>query len=84
MLALHRELLALRREFAGEGYRTLAAGDETLAYRRGDRWAVVLNLSDRPAAVPVRGRVRLSTHLDRRGEELTELRPAEGVVVEIA
>ena len=37
MLNLHRELIALRREFVGEPYETLAAGDAVLAYRRGRR-----------------------------------------------
>jgi alpha-glucosidase len=83
MLALHRELLRLRRAFAGEDYETIAADDATLAYRRGDEWAVALNLSDAPALMPVRGRVRLSTHLDHHyDEEVGELRPGEGVVVE--
>jgi alpha-glucosidase len=84
MLALHRELLRLRRAFAGEDYETIAAGDATLAYRRGDDWAVALNLSGAPAPMPVRGRVRLSTYLDHYDEEVGELRPAEGVVVETA
>ncbi len=82
MLTLHRELLRLRRAFAGEDYATIAADDAIFAYRRGDDWAVALNLSDAPAAMPVRGRVRLSTHLDGYDEQPSELRPGEGVVVE--
>ncbi|HYH90495.1 MAG TPA: alpha-amylase family glycosyl hydrolase [Solirubrobacteraceae bacterium] len=80
MLNLHRDLIALRREFAREPYRTVSADDATFVFRRGDRWAVVLNLSDEPVPMPLRGRVRLSTHPDRADA----LRPAEGVVVEIA
>ena len=80
MLNLHRDLIALRREFAREPYRTVSADDATLAFRRGDRWAVALNLSDEPVPMPLRGRVRLSTHPDRADE----LRPAEGVVLETA
>ena len=80
MLNLHRDLIALRREFAREPYRTVSADDATLVFRRGDRWAVALNLSDEPVPMPLRGRVRLSTHPDRADE----LRPAEGVVLETA
>jgi len=80
MLSLHRDLIALRCEFAREPYRTVSADDRTLVFRRGDRWAVALNLSDEPVPMPLRGRVRLSTHPDRAGE----LRPAEGVVLETA
>ena len=77
MLNLHRELIALRREFAGEPYRTVHVDDATLVYARGDRWTVALNLSDEPVPLPVGGRVRLSTH----PEPGDALRPNEGVVV---
>jgi alpha-glucosidase len=77
LLTLHRELIALRREFVREPYETLHVDDAVLAYRRG-RFAVALNLSDEPAPLPVRGRVRLGTHPEP-GERL---RAAEGVVVE--
>jgi alpha-glucosidase len=85
MLSLHRELLALRPTFAAADYRTVHAGDTTFAYRRGDTTLVALNLSAEPAAVPARGRVRLSTHLDREDDVDGELRlrPAEGLLVEI-
>jgi hypothetical protein len=55
----------------------VAVDDATLAYRRG-RFVVALNLSGEAAPLPVRGRVRLSTHPGRADE----LRPDEGVVVE--
>ena len=74
--SLHRELLALRREFVGEPYETLAAGDAVLAYRRGP-FVIALNLSGEEAERPA-GRVRLSTELDGGGERL---RPNEGVVL---
>ena len=77
MLNLHRDLIALRREFVDEPYETLAVDEATLAFARGDRWSVALNLTDEPAPLPVRGRVRLSTHPDPGGD----LRPNEGVVV---
>ena len=49
MLTLYRALIALRREFVGEPYETMAAGDAVLAYRRGP-FAIALNLSgERPS-----------------------------------
>ena len=76
MLMLHRELIALRREFVDEPYETLAVDDATLVYRRGP-FVVALNLSGEPAERPP-GRVRLSTELDGGADVL---RPHEGVVV---
>jgi alpha-glucosidase len=76
MLRLHRELIALRREFVREPYETLAADDAVFAYRRG-AFVVALNLSDGDAPLPV-GRVRLSSELDGGSDRL---RPHEGVVV---
>ena len=80
MLALHRRLLALRRGFAEEGYRTLHAADGVLAYARGEHTAVALNLTGEPRPLPVAGELLLSTHLDggARG-----LRADEGVVLRI-
>src|SRR5204862_1609211 len=74
------------------GYRAAAGGD-LLAYLReggGRRFLVVLNLGDaprvfKPVDPAVRGRIALTTHLDRVGETVAgtiELRPDEGVVVE--
>ena len=80
LLALHRALIALRREFAEAGYRTLHAGDGVLAYARGDRHAVALNLTGEPRPLPVGGEVLLSTHLDGGGRAL---RADEGVVLRI-
>ncbi len=86
MLALHRTLLALRRARPA-----LSLGDivlrpvqgDVLVYerRRGkDRLLVALNLGDRPARLPAGGRGRLlSTHQG----EAAELRPNEGVVMEL-
>jgi alpha-glucosidase len=52
MLALHRALLALRAEhedlLSGD-FRPVAAAESVVAYRRGDRIAVALNLSSDPA-----------------------------------
>jgi alpha-glucosidase len=80
ILRLHRALLALRREFAGAGYRTLHARDGVLAYARGDRHAVALNLTGEPRPLPLSGEVVLSTHLDGGGPSL---RADEGVVLRI-
>jgi alpha-glucosidase len=96
MLSLHRRLLALRRSsqaLAVGGYRTAAVGEATFAYLRespGETMLVGLNLSAEPQAValwPLAGRVRLSSHLDGREDEVhgeLRLRAAEGVVVEVA
>jgi alpha-glucosidase len=92
MLSLHRALLALRREspaLSAGGYRELAAGDATLAYLRDDV-LVALNLSSEPQTVPLgplAGRVRLSSHLDGREDEVRgelALRADEGVIVALS
>jgi alpha-glucosidase len=79
ILRLHRALLALRRDIEGP-YRTLHAGGGVLAYARGDRHAVALNLTAEPRPLPVDGDVLLSTHLDHGAGSL---RPDEGVVLRI-
>src|SRR5581483_9886085 len=93
MLHLYRELIALR---AGEPaleagrYQPLRPQNDVLLFKRrrgGDEILVALNLGQRPQeiAVPGRGELRLSTHLDRRGEDgpMLALRPDEGVVVKL-
>ena len=80
MLRLHRELIALRREFAEADYRTLHAADGVLAYARGEHYAVALNLTGEPRPLPVRGELLLSTRLDGGAERL---RADEGVVLRI-
>jgi alpha-glucosidase len=94
-LNLYRRLLALRRSHAalsiGE-YLPLEVQGELLAYLRsggGERMLVALNLNDRPCSLPLerfglRGCARLSTHLDREDElvsNVLELRPNEGLIV---
>jgi alpha-glucosidase len=80
-LRLRRERVALT---AG-GYRGRPAPLGVLAYERaaeGDRVVVLLNFRDGPVQTDVRGRVLLSTHMDRDGREReVALRPFEGVVV---
>jgi alpha-glucosidase len=80
MLSLHKALLGLRREFAAADYRTLHAADGVLAYARGERHAVALNLTSEPRPLPIAGEVALSTHLDGAG---AALRADEGVVLRI-
>jgi len=88
MLALHRRLLALRRDsddLAEGAYATLVAGPEVLAYRRGTGTAVALNLTGAPAVAPVRGEIVLTTELDGREGERVDgglaLRPGEGAIL---
>jgi alpha-glucosidase len=76
MLNLHRELIALRRSFVREPYRTLAVDDARFVFARGD-WVVALNLSGEAAERPP-GSVALSTELDGGADVL---RPYEGVVL---
>jgi alpha-glucosidase len=93
MLALHRRLLALRRNepaLAVGSYAPAEATGDLLAYARekdGRRFLVVLNLGHRSQTfAPVHGRLALSTHLDRDGEKADgalELRGDEGVIVEL-
>jgi alpha-glucosidase len=92
MLALHRELLALRRAepALGVGARIpLPAPDGVLAYDRvldGRAVRVMLNLDHAPVTVACDGEwtVRLSTALDRSGtrvESEVRLRPDEGLIL---
>jgi alpha-glucosidase len=87
VLHLVRDLIALRRAHdalhAG-AYTPLDAPDRAWAYRRGERAAVALNLSDDPVVVPgLTGRVAIGTDRARDGEALSgsvALGPWEGVV----
>jgi alpha-glucosidase len=98
ILTLHRRLVALRRAepaLAVGSYAPVRAEGDLLAYVRehaGRRFLVALNLGGAPAALDLagaglRGRVALSTALDRDGEELRgalRLRGDEGVVAALA
>jgi alpha-glucosidase len=88
-LVLTRDLIALRRaepDLSGGDYASLPSPDGVWAYRRGERFLVVLNLSDQPAQVDAGGgRIRLSTNRARDGGEAGSalpLGPWEGVVIE--
>jgi alpha-glucosidase len=94
MLALHRALIALRREredLLTGAYETLIA-DGVLAYRRGSGTIVALNLTAAPRTVATTphditagGRIVMSTGLDRRDEVVADalrLAPGEGVILD--
>jgi alpha-glucosidase len=96
MLELHRRLIALRRAepalTVGDWAPMRAAGG-VLAYERsvpGRRIVVALELAGQGVEVDLdhvgRGRILLSTGLDREGEEVggsLALRPDEGVAIEV-
>ncbi len=96
ILTLYRKLIGLRREHAalayGE-YQAVATTGDLLAYIRKhetQRFLMALNLGAEPYAVSFsdvigdRGRIVISTHLDREGEIMQgdlNLRGNEGVVI---
>jgi glycosidase len=86
-----RDLIALRREHAdlrSGPYVRLNASDDAWAWRRGDGFAVALNLGEAEATVDgVAGRVAIATGRARDGEQVpgaVRLGPYEGVVVELS
>jgi alpha-glucosidase len=84
-LHLVRDLIALRRARADlrEGaYATLAAPDGAWVYRRGERTAVALNLSESPVTVDVRGAVLVGTDRERASFD-GRLAPWEAVIVSL-
>ncbi|MCK1735650.1 DUF3459 domain-containing protein [Bradyrhizobium sp. 138] len=95
VLALFRALIRLRREHAclrQAGYEPLRSRDDVLAYGRTDGGAeilVALNIAAEPRKWHWlgRGRLLMSTHLDRPSETLPEasilLRGNEGVIIEL-
>ena len=95
MLTLYKRLIGLRRGEAalevGRFERYEAEGD-VLAYIRRARagesdFLVALNLGAQPQRLPApKGRIALSTHLDRGGEKVEgtlALRPDEGLIVRL-
>ncbi|MFN8540814.1 MAG: alpha-amylase family glycosyl hydrolase [Thermomicrobiales bacterium] len=93
-LTLVRRLIALRRAapaLATGSYTAIPAAGDLLAYLRegaGGRYLIALNLGHQPQTLPTTlasgGRIALSTHLDREGEQLGDtiaLRPDEGLIV---
>lgn len=97
LLQLYRLLIALRRKepsLIHGWYHTYMVTDRVLAYTRGDdqkRFLVALNLGGAAQQLELnnigsKGRLLLSTHLDREGEAINKsvaLRAAEGVVIEL-
>lgn len=93
ILNLYRRLIALRRENSAliEGaISAVRVQENALSYERrlgNERLAIALNLGHEPARVShPAGRVLLSTHLDRAGEnvgESTSLRADEGIIVQV-
>jgi alpha-glucosidase len=90
VLHLVRDLIALRRrqpDLRSGSYEALPAPAGAWAWRRGERFAVALNLSDAEATVDgLAGRVAVATDRARDGEEVggaLRLGAHEGVVVEL-
>jgi alpha-glucosidase len=96
MLSLYRALLALRRAepaLSMGSYLPVAATETVLAYERrlgSRRLVVALNLANsrqRLRGVPGRKRLLLSSGLDRSddlGTDHVDLRPNEGVILELS
>jgi alpha-glucosidase len=92
MLMLCRDLIALRRaepDLSGGSYEPLPAPEGMWAFKRGERFAVVLNLSDAAGVVDLgaEGRIRIGTRRSRDGEEVAgplEIGPWEAAVVELS
>jgi glycosidase len=90
VLHLVRDLIALRREHADlrtGSYEPLPAPDGAWAWRRGERFAVALNLSGVEVAIDgVAGTVAIATDRARDGEAvdgMVGLAPYAGVVVRL-
>jgi alpha-glucosidase len=91
-LALYKRLIELRRRhraLAVGQYAQITCAGNVMAYERFDgaeRLVVALNFGQAAESLPLgshSGRILLSTHLDRDGENLTEridLRPDEGLI----
>jgi len=91
ILHLTRDLIALRRRHAdlrAGAYEALPAPDGVWAWRRGEDFAVVLNLADAAVVVEeLQGEVAIGTDRARDGQAVPgslELGPWEGVVVRLA
>jgi alpha-glucosidase len=77
LLALYRDLVALRRDLRGP-VELVEAAEGVLAYRRGDA-LIAMNLADSDRPAPAAGPVRLDTH--RSGASApASLGPGEGFV----
>jgi alpha-glucosidase len=97
ILTLYRRLVALRRQHRAlsvGSYAPVVTDGDVLAYERqngSERILVLLNLGPEPHRMPLpesaaRGRILLSTRLDREGEDVgpqVELRSDEGLIIAI-
>jgi alpha-glucosidase len=95
ILTLYRQLVAFRRKHRALSigtYAAIPAPEHVLGYQRhygGERLGILLNLSQeaqtvRLPAARARGKLLLSTHLDREDEGIdgvAELRPDEGIIM---
>ena len=77
VLALYRELIALRRELTGE-LRLLDAAPGVVAYARGEH-LIAVNAGDRPARPPDHGEVVLTSD----GSPGGPIAPGEGLIARI-
>ncbi len=86
VLGLYRDLIAARRTL-GAGLTFVDGSDEgVLAYRRGDRHVVAINMSDEPRAAPPAGRIVRATHSARHPQGSAapaELQPGEAFLAGI-
>jgi len=84
VLSLYRDLIAQRREL-GSGLEFVdGVADGVLAYRRGDRHIVALNMSDEPRPAPPAGAVVRATHAVPAGARApAQLRPGMAFLAEI-
>jgi glycosidase len=78
LLHLYRDLIALRRTL-GAGLELLDAGDGVLAYRRGERHLVALNLTDEERPAPRAGALVRHTH-GATGNAPETLQAGEGFI----
>jgi alpha-glucosidase len=87
VLALYRDLIALRRTL-GDGLEFLDdVADGVLAYRRGPDHVVAINTSDEPRAAPEAGRVVRATHAARLpagSPAPVQLQPGEGMLCRLS
>jgi glycosidase len=87
VLALYRDLVALRRTL-GDGLEFLDdVADGVLAYRRGPDHVVAINTSDEPRAAPEAGRVVRATHAARLpagSPAPVQLQPGEGMLCRLS
>lgn len=87
-LSLCRDLVGVRDalpDLRAGAYASLDAPDDVLAYRRGERTVVALNLGTAPAKLTdITGTIRIATrrsHDEERVDGTLTLAPSEGVVV---